>query len=72
MTPRKEEQVDVRSEGMSRAIRGQNSVGRRTEGRTRQRAARAGTNTAHGLWISRSLDEGKGGVIRSRKAVWSI
>ena len=67
-TPRKEEQVEVKSEGMSRAIRGQSSSGRRAEGRKRQRAGRAGTNSAHGLWISRSLHEGKGGVIRSRRA----
>ena len=56
-TPRKEEQVEGKSEGISRAIRGQGSAGRRAEGRTRQRA---GTNSAYGLWISRSLDEQKG------------
>ena len=76
-TPRKEELValpssvkivEVKSEGMSRAIRRQSSADRRAEGRTRQRALRAGTNSAHSLWISRSTDEEKGGVIRSRRA----
>ena len=43
-TPRKEEQVEVKLEDMSRAIRGQSSAGRRAEGRTRQSAGRAGTN----------------------------
>ena len=66
-TPRKEEQVKVKSEDMSRAIRGQSSAGRRAKGRTRQSAGRAGTNTAHGLWISRSLDDGRGGFITSRR-----
>ena len=64
-TPRKEEQVELKSEGMSKAIRGQSSTDRRAEGRATQRA---GTNSAHGLWISRSLDEGKGGVMGSRQA----
>ena len=41
-TPRKEEQVEVRSKGMSRAIGGQISAGRRAEGRTRQSAGRVG------------------------------
>lgn len=36
-------------------------------GRTRQRVGRAGTNLAHGLWTSRSLDEGKCWVIRSQQ-----
>ena len=67
-TPRKEELVEVKSEGMSRAIRRQSSADRRAEGRTRQRALRAGTNSAHSLWINRSTDEEKGGVIRSRRA----
>ena len=67
-TSRKEEQVKVKSEGMSRAIRGQSSAGRRAEGRTRQRAGRTGTNSAHSLWISRSLDEGKDRVIRFQRA----
>ena len=66
-TPKKEEQVEFKSEGMSRVIRGQSSAGRRAEESMRQRAGRAGTNSAHGLWTSRSLNEGKGGVIRSRR-----
>ena len=69
-TPSKEEQVEVKSEDMSRTTRGQSSAGRMAEGRTRQSAGRAGTNSAHGLWISRSLDEGKSGVIRSRRVGW--
>ena len=67
-TSRREEQVNDRSEGMLRAIRGQSSAGRTAEGRTRHRAGSAGTNSAHGLWISRSLDEGKGRVIRFQRA----
>ena len=66
--------MDTEEERASRAQvgghvkgRGQSCAGRRAEGRTRQSAGRAGTNSAHGLWISRSLDEGKGGVIRSRR-----
>ena len=62
-----EEHVKVKSEGIARAIRGQSIAGRRAEGRTRQRTGRAGTNLAHGLWTSRSLDEGKCGVISSRR-----
>ena len=49
----------------AKAIRSQSSAGRRAGGRTRQVAGRAGTNSAYGLWMSRSLGEGKDGVIRS-------
>ena len=62
-TPRKEEQVEVRSKGMSRAIGGQKGRG---ENEAERRESR--TNSAHGLWISRSLDEGRGGVLRSKRA----
>ena len=66
-TSRKEEQVDVKSEGVTGAMRGQNRVGWRAGWRARQRARSAERNPAHGLRISGALDERKGRVITSRQ-----
>ena len=73
-TSRKEERVEVKSEGMTRAMRGQSRVGCRAGWRARQRAGSAERNPAHCLWISRALDErwGRANNISTGKVEGSI